>query len=166
VRAARLRGGPRSRRVRIAGHGLSIEAPNGWEARIFKRPGGGPVLHLATFALHQRDGDFGAAATGRMGGDDTFMALLELRADDRIRPGVGLFEARGRPELTPVDFMPNQLQVMRPGQYGWQRFYTDRARLCCIYAVVMPARRTVGQLVGELARILKTHRSEDSTHGG
>jgi hypothetical protein len=145
--------------VRISGHGLSIDAPDGWEARILRRAGGGPVLHVATFALYEDDGDFGAAATGRMRGDDVFCALLEFVGDDRARAGVGLFEADGRPAPDPAQFRPNQLQVTRPGQYGWQRFYTDEGRLCCVYAVVMPRRRSLAALVSDLSRVLATVRT-------
>lgn len=145
--------------MRISGHGLSIDAPDGWEARILRRPGGGPVLHVATFPLHQHDGDFGAAATGRMSGDDIFCALLEFAGDERARPGVGLFKPVGRPAPNPAHFRANQLQVTRRGQYGWQRFYTDEGRLCCVYAVVMPRRRTIERLVAELAAVLATVRA-------
>lgn len=148
--------------MRISGHGLSVDAPGGWEARILRRPGGGPVLHVATFALHERDGDYGAAATGRMRGDDVFCSLLEFVGDDRARAGVGLFEADGRPVPDPAQFRSNQLQVTRPGQYGWQRFYTEAQRLCCVYAVVMPRRRTLAALVGDLSRVLATVRCTES----
>ena len=144
--------------MRVGGHGISIDAPTGWEARIYRRPGGGPVLHLATFALHDRDGDFGAAATGRMEGDDVFMALLEFPADARVRPGVGLFQSRGRPLPAPDGFLPNQLQVTRAGHYGWQRFYTEAGRPRCVYAVVMPMRRSLATLVSGLAGVLATVR--------
>jgi hypothetical protein len=145
--------------VRITGHGLSIDAPDGWEARILRRAGGGPVVHTATFALHEHDGDFGAAATGRMRGDDVFCAVLEFLGDDRARAGVGLFEATGRPAPMAGEFRANQLQVTRPGQYGWQRFYTDEGRLCCVYAVVMPRLKTIGRLVTDLSGVLETLRS-------
>jgi len=147
--------------VRISGHGLSIDAPDGWEARILRRPGGGPVVHAATFALRERDGDFGAAATGRMGGDDIFCAVLEFLGDDRARAGVGLFEAAGRPAPVAGEFRANQLQVTRPGQYGWQRFYTDEGRLCCVYAVVMPKLQPIGRLVTDLSGVLATLRSSE-----
>jgi hypothetical protein len=145
--------------VRISGHGLSIDAPDGWEARILRRPGGGPVVHAATFALHEHDGDFGAAATGRMRGDDIFCAVLEFIGDDRARPGVGLFETSGRPAPDAGEFRANQLQVTRPGQYGWQRFFTDEGRLCCVYAVAMPRLQTIGRLVTDLSGVLETLRS-------
>ena len=152
--------------MRVAGHGLSVDAPAGWEARIFRRAGAGPVLHVATFALHPRDGDFGAAATGRMGADAVFAALLEYRGDARIRPGVGLFEPIGRPQPATHDFRADQLQVTRPGQYGWQRFYTEDARACCVYAVITPVRRPAARLVDELSRVLGSVRSGDGDHGG
>jgi hypothetical protein len=145
--------------VRISGHGLSIDAPDGWEARILRRPGGGPVIHVATFALHERDGDYGAAATGRMRGDDIFCALLEFVGDDRARAGVGLFAADRRPAPHPEQFRANQLQVTRPGQYGWQRFYSEDGRLCCVYAVVMPQRWPLAKLVSDLAPVLESVRS-------
>jgi hypothetical protein len=131
--------------VRLAGHGLSVDAPDGWEARIFKRPGGGSVLHLATFPLHGRDGDYGAAATGRMGPDDVFAAILEFRPDGNVRPRRGLSE-----------FAANQLQVTRSGHYGWQRFYTDDGRPCCVYAVVAPVRVPIARLVTGLGDVLAT----------
>jgi hypothetical protein len=147
--------------VRLAGHGLSVQAPDGWEARIFKRPGGGPVLHVATFALRERDGDYGAAATGRMGADDVFAAMLEFRRDGGVRPGHGLFAAAGRPRPVVAQFAPDQLQVTRRGQFGWQRFYTDEERPCCLYAVVMPSRLPAARLVADLDQVLATIRYAD-----
>jgi hypothetical protein len=150
--------------VRVSGHGLSIAAPAGWEVRIFKRPGGGPVLHAASFALHERDGDFGAAATGRMGDDDVFLAVLEFLRDGQLHPGAGLFAVAGTPRPVASGFGANQLQVMRPGQYGWQRFYTEGGRPCCVYAVVVPARQSAARLVADVARVLATLRySEPAT---
>lgn len=142
--------------MRLAGHGLSVDAPDGWEARIFKRPGGGSVLHLATFPLHGRDGDYGAAATGRMGPDDVFAAILEFRPDGNVRPGRGLFAASGRPRPAASEFAANQLQVTRSGHYGWQRFYTDDGRPCCVYAVVAPVRVPIARLVTGLGDVLAT----------
>jgi hypothetical protein len=142
--------------VRLAAHGLSIDVPEGWEARIFHREGGGPVLHLATFALHERDGDYGAAATGRMGTGDAFASMLEFRRDAGVRPGHGLFAARGRPRPRAGEFAADQLQVRRPGQLGWQRFFTDGDRACCLYAVVAPGRRASHPLVEALAEVLTT----------
>jgi len=143
--------------MRVTAHGLAIDAPEGWEARIFRRDGAAPVLHVATFALHEDDGDFGAAATGRMRPDDAFAALLEYRSDAVVRPGVGLFAAIGRPAaLTAHDFGPAQLQVTRAGQLGCQRFFTDVGRPFCLYAVIRPAAKAPELLARQLSDVLAT----------
>jgi hypothetical protein len=143
--------------VRVAGHGLAIEAPGGWEARIFRRAGAAPVLHVATFALSDRDGDFGAAATGRMRSDDVFASLVEYRADAAVRPGVGLFAAVGRPPaLRAADFGSAQLQVTRTGQLGCQRFFAEAGRPFCLYAVLAPAAKSTERLAKDLGRVLAT----------
>jgi hypothetical protein len=143
--------------VRLTGHGLSIDVPAGWEARIFRRAGGGPVLHLATFALEDGDGDFGAAATGRMGAGDCFATLIEYDDRERIHPGVGLFETIGRPALPRLpEFASSQLQVTRRGQRGWQRFFTDGGRPCCLYAVIQPGHLPPEPIVEHLGAVLRT----------
>lgn len=139
--------------MRVGAHGLSIDAPRGWEARVFCRPGAAPVLHVASFALHRDDGDYGAAATGRMRGDDVFAALL---AFEGVQAGVGLFAADALPVLRAGDFGPAQLQVMRPGHLGCQRFFTLQDRPFCLYAVLRPARRRPARLVSELRDVLAT----------
>jgi hypothetical protein len=145
--------------MRVAAHGLSIDAPHGWEARVFRRPGAAPILHVASFALHRDDGDFGAAATGRMRGDDAFAALLEYRVDSAVTPGVGLFaDSAGLPPLRAGDFGPAQLQVTRPGHLGCQRFFALQGRPFCLYAVVRPVRRRPARLVRELREVLATLR--------
>lgn len=145
--------------MRVAAHGRSIDVPTGWEARIFRRPGNAPVLHIATFALRDQDGDFGAAATGRMRPDDVFAALVEYRSDEKLRPGQGLFAVTGRPAGPRAhEFKPNQLQVTRPGQLGSQRFFTDAGRPCCLYAVIQPVRKRPGLLVDALGHVLATLR--------
>lgn len=146
----------------IAGHGISVDVPAGWEARIYRRAGAAPVMHLASFALHDRDGDFGAAATGRMRPGDSFAALVEYLVSEPLRPGTGLFAARGVPPPPRVhEFGPAQLQVTRAGQLGWQRFFTVARRACCLYAVIKPGAAPPSGMVGELGRILTTLRLDD-----
>ncbi len=143
--------------MRVTGHGLSIDAPPGWEARIFRRDSAAPVLHVATFALLEKDGDFGAAATGRMRPDDAYAALVEYRSDAVVRPGIGLFSAMRRPAtLKAHDFGPAQLQVTRAGQLGCQRFFTDGGRPFCLYAVIRPAGKGPELLARELSGVLAT----------
>lgn len=143
----------------IAGHGISIDVPAGWEARIYRRDGGAPVMHVASFALHDGDGDFGAAATGRMRAGDGFVALVEYLVSEPLRPGAGLFATSGVPPVPRLhEFGPTQLQVTRPGHLGWQRFFTAAQRACCLYAVIRPGAAPPAGMVGELGAILTTLR--------
>ena len=146
--------------MRTSGHGLSIEVPPGWEARIVRRPSSAPFLHLASFALHAETGQFGAAVTAAMKPDSAFAALVEYVVDADVTPHAGLFAARFKPRLGLHEFHHTQLQVMRPGHLGMQRFFTEGGRPFCLYAVVAPARRRPAQLAGELSAVLKTLRFE------
>ncbi|MHB8691293.1 MAG: hypothetical protein ACYDHH_08600 [Solirubrobacteraceae bacterium] len=139
--------------------GVSAAPPARWHARIYARDGFGPVLHVASFELDPGDGDFGAAATERMGADDAFAALIAYPVDERITPGVGLFKASAwRPRLRAIEFSPSQLQVTRPGQIGTQRFFTHAGRPFCLYAVVKPVRKRPEALIGSLSAVLGTVR--------
>lgn len=140
----------------LSGHGVAVDLPGGWEGRISRHQDAGPVMHIATFPLRPSDGDFGAAATGRMRGDDVFAALLEFQVGGTVRPGSGLFQAVGRPLPEPREFGPAQLQVTRPGQLGWQRFFTESDRALCLYAVIRPVHRRPAQLVTDLRGVLAT----------
>lgn len=131
-----------------AAHGLAATSPQGWEVRIFKRPDGGATLHAGSFPLPVDDGEYGAAATSQMGGDDAFVALTEFRVDERLQPGRGLFAA-ARPSQLPFDaFSPAALQRARPGQLGVQLFFTVSGRPFCLYAVLgsTHARRRLPEL--------------------
>ena len=141
----------------IRGHGLAVDVPAGWEGRIFRRGDGGPVVHVASFALHHGDGDFGAAATGRMGPDDRFLALIEYVASPGLVPGRGLFADVGRPPAPHFrEFGHRQLQVTRRGHLGWQRFFTEAGRALCVYGVIAPARRPVPELVRDLGQVIRS----------
>ena len=35
----------------VEAHGIGLDVPDGWEARIYRRPHGDPTLHAANFAL-------------------------------------------------------------------------------------------------------------------
>jgi hypothetical protein len=147
--------------VRTSGHGLSIEVPRGWEARITRRPQSAPFLHVASFGLRPDTGEFGAAVTERMGADGAFAALVEYQIDSHVTAGAGLFSPGWRPRLRVGEFARTQLQVMRPGHLGMQRFFTVSGRPFCLYAVVWPVRQRPARLVGELAAVLATLRFGD-----
>ena len=144
--------------MRVSGHGLSIEVPHGWEARIARRPQSAPFLHIASFALRPDSGEFGAAVTERMGADAVFAALVEYRVDSQITPGAGLFASSWRPRLRAGDFGRARLQVMRPGHLGSQRFFTQSGRPFCLYAVILPVRKRPERLAAELLAALDTVR--------
>jgi hypothetical protein len=145
--------------VRTAAHGLTVDVPRGWEARIVRPPQSAPYLHVASFALGSDSGQFGASVTSRMGPDCAFAAVVEYLVDAHARPDRGLFgSGRWQPRLRLSEFSHDRLQVMRPGHLGAQRFFTASGRPFCLYAVVSPARRRPAQLVGELGTVLATVR--------
>jgi hypothetical protein len=120
--------------VKISGHGIEVDLPDGWDGRIYRRPEGDPTLHAANFPLPAEDGDFGARALGSLGPDGIFIVLTEYRPD---LAGEGLFSARGLPDsLQASEFSADALQRPRPGQSGVQRFFTVGRRPFCLYVVV------------------------------
>jgi hypothetical protein len=149
--------------LRTSGHGLSIEVPRGWEARIARRDGSAPFLHIASIALRPDSGEFGAAVTARMEADSAFAALVEYRVDSQITPGAGLFASRWRPRLHAVDFGRARLQVVRPGHLGLQRFFTQSGRPFCLYAVIFPLRKRPARLAAELSAVLGTLRVDEAS---
>lgn len=123
--------------MRLAAHGIEVNLPRGWEGRIYRRPGGDPTLHAATFALPHEDGDFGSEATARMPPGASFLVLKEYHPGGGLVPGAGLFARKGLPHpLEPHHFHPRTLQVGRRGQAGAQHFFTAHSRPFCLYAVV------------------------------
>jgi hypothetical protein len=158
----------------VSGHGLRVSPPDRWELRLYLRdrpedtdverfarwrhpaayghPGEStnPVLHLANFALPAGRGDFGTGAVERMGPAHAFVALLEYDREEAGRP---LF-AGARPELRVDDFAANALQRRLPGQLGCQRFFTERGRAFCLYAV-LGSRRHARELVRDVRTVLR-----------
>ena len=143
--------------MRTAAHGLAVSVPQGWEARIVRKPQAAPFLHVASFRLRADGGQFGASVTAEMGADAMFASLVEYLIDDHVRPGRGLFaQRRRRSGLRVGDFSRTRLQVTRPGHLGCQRFFSHADRPFCLYAVIAPVRRRPAQLVGELSAVLAT----------
>lgn len=119
----------------VAGHGISIEVPAHWDARLFRRRGGGTTLHVANFALPYADGEFGTRATQSMRPDGLFLALTEYLPDGHLAPGRGLFAGGPPRRLAPSDFNPRALLHLRAGQTGVQRFFSSADRAFCLYTV-------------------------------
>ncbi len=154
--------------MRLQAYGLAIELPRGWDGRIYRRPGAEATLHAANFPLPADDGDFGSGALAHLPAQGVFLALKEYAAGPQLRPGVGLYASRaiGLP-LQESQFNPRALQVGRPGQAGFQHFFTGSGeRPFCLYAVVatppipfgiapfgVPATAQVGQLSAVLSSL-------------
>jgi hypothetical protein len=164
--------------VNLAAQGVAIELPSGWDGRIYGRSRleiigsdeppisalAAPAdqrfarVHTANFALPTEDGDFGAAATSKMGRGGVFASLVEYQPGDGLVPGVGLFAEPGPPpSLGRRDFSPDALLRALPGQAGVQRFFTANGRPFCFYAVLGSYARA-DQLLGELNPVLASLR--------
>ncbi len=143
----------------VSAHGITLEVPGGWSARVFSRSGAVATVHAGDFPLALRDGEFGDRSTGRMPAPGCFLALTEYRSGAGLVPGRGLFSARRAPvRLDPAEFSASRLQHPRPGQLGVQRFFTASGRPFCLYLVVAgPGGHRAGQL-RVLERVLSSLR--------
>jgi len=123
----------------IAGHGLAVAPPRGWDVRIYRRPPGPGetthvVLHAGTFALPGVRGEYGDVAVQLMSPSDVFVALCEFHPSSA---GTALFAARGfPPPLVAGDLSRTSLQHAVYGHAGVQRFFTAAGRAWCLYVVV------------------------------
>jgi hypothetical protein len=126
--------------VRLESHGIALDLPPGWDAKIYRRddPGAQPNLHAANFPLPPDDGDFGSGALSTMGPGGIFFAVDEYVHDVA---GQGMFAPQGLPlPIARADLSPTSLQRRLPGQAGMQRFFTSGDRPFCLYLVVSVAR--------------------------
>lgn len=126
--------------MRLEAHGLGLDAPLGWEARIERRAvrvegeSSYPVVHAATFPLPAERGDYGSGAVELMGPGDVFVALLEFGGES---VDSALFATQPMPRSVDAEkFAPSQLQRWISGQAGQQIFFTDKDRAFCLYIVI------------------------------
>jgi hypothetical protein len=126
--------------MRLDAHGLTVTAPDGWEARIERRTptvegeDARPVIHAATFPLPEERGDYGSGAVELMGPADVFVAVLEFES---AAANSNLFDRIGMPRaLGSNQFGTNNLQRWIPGQAGHQTFFTEGGRAFCLYVVL------------------------------
>jgi hypothetical protein len=128
--------------MKLSAYGISLQLPRGWDGRIYRRPDASPTLHAANFQLPAQDGDFGSSALGHIPQGGIFVALKEYAAGPQLRPGVGLYASHSVPlPLERRYFHARALQVGRPGQAGFQHFFTAAGRRpFCLYAVIDTAR--------------------------
>ena len=146
--------------MRLVAGGLSLDLPDGWEARVRRQapsqPGrpGNVLLHAATVPLPERRGDFGSGVVETLGPDDAFLALLEYDKKDASKV---LFTSTRLPVPKPSDFSPSVLQRTRAGNTGAQWFFALSGRPFALHAVLgSHARRAPGAVkVAELLSGLK-----------
>jgi hypothetical protein len=125
--------------VKLQRDGLGVDAPPGWDARIYTRVPEDevatthPILHAANFALPGDRGDFGSGAVDVMDRDQVFVSLMEFHPD---AAKTALFEPEGIPTLRPEMFSPNKLQRTIEGQAGCQFFFNHKGRAFCLYVVL------------------------------
>lgn len=140
----------------LQAHGIGVVLPVGWEGEIYRRPDppeaelttrrsqawsqiGGEatrhtVVHLASFPLPPRRGDYGSGAVEIMRPTDVFIVLFEYHPD---ATRTVLFERSGLPlPLRAQDFDPAMMQRPIAGQAGLQRFFSAADRAFCLYVVL------------------------------
>ncbi|GAA0303986.1 hypothetical protein [Kineococcus aurantiacus] len=148
--------------MKLDAHGISVEAPDGWEVRITRRAAQGhepgsdrrPVLHAATVPLPAVRGDFGGGVTGTLGSDDVFVSLFE---HDPASAGTALFADEGFPVPSLSDFSPRRLQRSIPGQCGGQWFFHVDGRAFSLY-VVLGSYAQRARLFGAVTQLLESVR--------
>jgi hypothetical protein len=125
--------------VKLQKDGIGVDAPAGWDARIYKREPEDavatthPILHAANFALPTDRGDFGSGAVDVMGSQHVFVSLMEFHPD---AAKTELFEPEGLPTLRPEMFSPRKLQRTIEGQAGCQFFFNQGGRAFCLFVVL------------------------------
>jgi hypothetical protein len=130
--------------TRLAGSGITVDVPAGWEGRIYEKHEAGPrptgtlernpnaVLHVASFPLPAGMGDYGGGAVEQMSNTDLLVILLEHGRQSADTP---LFARAGLPLLTIDDVSTTCLQRLLDGQGGAQKFFTVNGRAFCLYVV-------------------------------
>lgn len=159
--------------MRISAHGISVDLPTGWDARIWLPspstvtappalrlgettvPAGGTtnaVCHLANFPLPARRGDYGSGAVEQMGPRHVFAALVEFDPEAASTP---MFSTEGVPRVRATRFHPRAMQRVIPGMAGAQWFFHLAGRAFCLYAVV-GSNLAKGSLSTRLDAVLRT----------
>lgn len=143
--------------TQLAAHGIGIQVPNGWDARILRRSavdaaeGSRTVVHLASFPMPEQRGDFGIGVTELMRSGDAFLTLLEYGPESL---DTALFASEGVPRLTVDLFTPRRLQRTGPGQVDCQLFFTVNRRPFRLY-VVVSGRLHLRSVIPQMNRMLQ-----------
>jgi hypothetical protein len=155
-------------------HGIAVDVPSGWEARIFRRNAAGetrasevagppapmgeltfPVAQLATVPLPVDAADYGSDVVATLGPNDAFIVLKEFGPGSIDKP---LFARTGMPRaLDTEDFDPAALQRALNGQAGRQVFFREAGRAFCLYVVLGSYQRR-NQVVPQVNQLLASIR--------
>lgn len=123
--------------MKLSGHGIELDLPDGWDGRIYRREGAQPTLHAANFQLTDRDGDFASGATAVMPYAGAVLVVKEYQPGPRLVLGMGLFASKELPlRIERRHFHSRTLQIGRAEQAGFQHFFTTSGRAFCLYVVV------------------------------
>jgi hypothetical protein len=143
--------------TQLAAHGIGIQLPNGWDARIVRRGAADTaersrtVVHIASFPIPEARGELGVGVTKLMRSGDAFLTLFEYGPESLDSP---LFATEGVPRLTVDLFTSRRLQRTRPGQVGCQLFFTANRRPFCLY-VVVSGRLHLRSVIPQMNRMLQ-----------
>ena len=166
----------------LAAHGLHVDAPSGWEGRIFRRAEAGDiqvegvvgaaapagertfaVVHVATIPLPLDIADYGSDVVEDLGRNDALIVLKEFDPADAHQP---LFRRAGMPRaLHHNSFRPDSLQRRLEGQAGYQAFFHENGRAFCLYVVLGDYGRR-RQVVPRVNAVLATMQVESPNSGG
>lgn len=149
----------------LSAYGLSVEAPAGWDASIYKRKEPElalqrlsadqaaehaveyqPILHLCTRPLPVVRGDLGGGIVSELGPGDVFLVLFEYSGESAATP---LFAKSARVPwpLKLQDFSPAALRTQLPDQVGCQQFFSVNGRGFMLYVVLGSAAAAPTMLV-------------------
>ena len=144
---------------RLEAYRISLELPPDWEGSAFRHDGGEPTVHVASFRLPSRDGEFGTRATGLMPRDGLFLAMTEYRVGEG-ELGAGLFAGRRPRSLRAAELGASTLLRPVAGQRGVQRFFSAANRAFCLYVVAgSDGERRLATANGVLASLVIDPRS-------
>jgi len=166
---------------RLAGYGLAVGLPAGWEGRIYRRAASVPAAPAVGTGAVQLTSGSATGSVDRWHDERTHpvlhlanFALPGSRGDfgtgavERMSPdhvfiallqfgtdclGTALYAPQGFPRVAARDFNPNGLQRKVAGQAGFQHFFTAAGRPLCLY-VVLGAHRQAGALCPQINDVL------------
>jgi hypothetical protein len=143
--------------VILDAHGIRVELPGGWSGHLFERDqlvG----MHAASYPVALADtSTFGDQSTGRIRPGHAFAALVEYRPGNGLTPGHGLYAPDRIPlPLDPTSFSPRRLAHPRPGQLGYQHFFTTAQRPLCVYIVLAGDRAQRRPAIAAVDRLLRS----------